>query len=230
MMSRRAFFITVAQASADGTVVTAALLRAASLQGLRTAAVKPLATGCDQQGCNPEALLLQKTMTEPLAYQQVNPVLLADAMPPQLAAARAGRLLRANQLAGYCQAVTMGPADLVLVQGAGGWREPISPRETCADLAKALGLPVILVVKPGPGCANHALLTAQAIAADGLPLAAWVVIQPRAPDDFVDEQVAALQNQLPAPLLGSIPWLDPLDLDPLDLDKAATALNLQLLL
>jgi dethiobiotin synthetase len=65
-------------------------------------------------------------------------------------------------------------ADFVVVEGAGGWLAPIGPKQTMADIAIALGLPVLLVVGLRLGCLNHALLTAGAIEANGLKLAGWI--------------------------------------------------------
>jgi dethiobiotin synthetase len=100
-------------------------------------------------------------------------------------------------------------ADVVLVEGAGGWRVPVNDRETLADLAKAIGAPVVLVVGVRLGCLNHALLTAEAIRADGLQLAGWVAnaVDP----DMVgrDENIDTLRRWLQAPLLGSVPWQTP---------------------
>ncbi|HBM84286.1 MAG TPA: dethiobiotin synthase, partial [Halieaceae bacterium] len=100
---------------------------------------------------------------------------------------------------------------LVLVEGAGGWRVPLGPRETLADLAVALGSDVILVVGMRLGCINHALLTAEAIRADGLRLAGWVANQPGERMSCHEENVDTLRQLLPAPLLGELPHLSPFD-------------------
>ena len=71
--------------------------------------------------------------------------------------------MQASRLAGMCRGVILGGADFVLIEGAGGWRVPINQRETLADLAKAIGKPVVLVVGMRLGCLNHALLTTEAM-------------------------------------------------------------------
>jgi dethiobiotin synthetase len=100
-----------------------------------------------------------------------------------------------------------GAADFVLIEGAGGWRVPINPRETLADLAVQLQVGVIMVVGMRLGCINHALLTAEAIRRDGLQLVAWVANQPGSRMDCHDENLNTLRELLPAPLLGDIPFL-----------------------
>jgi dethiobiotin synthetase len=209
----KSFFVTGTDTEVGKTVVSAGLLLAAKASGLRTAAVKPVAAGCDEQGHNEDALLLQSVITEPLSYEQINPVALQPAIAPHIAAQQAGRQLSAARLAGFCRGVMSSRVDLVVVEGAGGWRVPLNSRETLADLAIALQTPVILVVAMRLGCINHALLTAEAVRRDGLPLAGWVANCAGPRMDSYADNLATLQQLLPAPLLGEIPHLAPLDLD-----------------
>lgn len=207
----RAFFVTGTDTEVGKTAVSCALLVAAREAGLRTAALKPVAAGCDDQGRNGDALDLLACITEPMAYAQLNPVALADPIAPHIAAAREGRRLQAGWLAGRCRAVMQGPADLVLIEGAGGWRVPIGPQETLADVAVALQLEVILVVGMRLGCINHALLSAEAIRRDGLALAGWVANQCGERMACHAENLQTLRQWLPAPLLGEVPHISPFD-------------------
>ena len=207
----KAFFVTGTDTEVGKTAISCALLQAAASQGLSTAAVKPVAAGCDDQGRNEDALQLLENMTVELDYDQVNPVALAPAIAPHIAAAQAGRNIQASRLAGLCRGVMMSDADFVLIEGAGGWRVPISPRETLADVAKQLQVGVILVVAMRLGCINHALLTAEAVRRDGLPLAGWVANQPGEPMSCYAENLDTLQRLLPAPLLGEVPNTKPWD-------------------
>jgi len=207
----KAWFVTGTDTEVGKTAVSCALLAAAAEAGLTTAAVKPVAAGCDENGQNDDALQLLGCMTEVLDYTQVNPVALDAAIAPHIAAEREGKRLQASRLAGICRGVMMGPADFVLIEGAGGWRVPISPRETLADLAVKLQVGVILVVGMRLGCINHALLTAEAIRRDGLVLAGWVANQPGERMTCHEENLDTLRRLLPAPLLGEIPRLSPFD-------------------
>lgn len=205
----KAFFIAGTDTAVGKTTVSCALLAAAKARGLTTLALKPLAAGCDAtpDGLrNDDALALMAVMTEPLSYDEVNPVALAAALSPHLAAAEAGRRLSVSQLAGFTRGGLMRRADFSLVEGAGGWRVPISNRELLSSLPKELGLPVVLVVGMRLGCLNHAILTVEAIARDGLRLAGWVanVIDPEMA--ALDENVATLKSMLSAPCLGVLPW------------------------
>lgn len=207
----KAWFVTGTDTEVGKTAVSCALLRAAAAAGLRTAAIKPVAAGCDERGHNDDALALSQSMTATLDYAQVNPVALPDAIAPHIAAERAGRRVQVSQLAGLCRGVMLGATDFVLVEGAGGWRVPVSGRETLADLARDLQAPVILVVAMRLGCINHALLTAEAVRRDGLSLAGWVANQPGQRMACHDENLATLRELLPAPLLGELPHLSPWD-------------------
>ena len=173
----KAYFVTGTDTSVGKTTVTCALLAAAKAKGLITLALKPVASGCDEtpDGLrNSDALALQKAMTVPLSYAEVNPVALVAPMSPHLAAKAAGRRLTLMQISGFCRGAMLHKADLYLIEGAGGWRVPISDRELLSGLPKQLGLPVILVVGVRLGCINHATLTAEAILKDGVRLAGWV--------------------------------------------------------
>jgi len=206
------FFIAGTDTDVGKTLVAAGLLAAANARGLSTVAVKPVAAGCKltSEGLrNDDALLLQQTMSMSLPYEQVNPVALEPAIAPHIAAERAGRRLQIAQLSGFCRGVLMKKADLSVIEGAGGWRVPISQRETMAGLAADLQLPVILVVAMKLGCISHSLLTAEAIVRDGLKLAGWVANSPGSPMDGYEENLNTLKFLLPAPCLGELPFLDP---------------------
>ncbi|MEZ5569003.1 MAG: dethiobiotin synthase [Halioglobus sp.] len=221
----KAFFVTGTDTEVGKTAVSCALLRAAAQRGLSTAAVKPVAAGCDAQGRNEDAIALGDAMTLTLDYSQVNPVALSEAIAPHIAAQHEGRQLQVARLAGLCRGVLTAGADLTLVEGAGGWRVPISPRETLAGLARELQLPVLLVVGMRLGCINHALLTAEAVRRDGLALAGWVANTCGEQMACYKENLDTLRKLLPAPLLGEVPHLAPWNAD-----TAARHLDLQALI
>jgi len=205
------FFVTGTDTDIGKTAVAAGLLAAANARGLSTAAIKPVAAGCERtdEGLrNADALTLQRTMSLPLPYEQINPVALEEPLSPHIAAARAGARVSVQRLAGICRGVLMQRADFTLLEGAGGWRVPLSARELLSELAVELQLPVILVVGMRLGCLNHALLTAEAIARDGLTLAGWVANRCVPEMAAYEENVATLRAALRAPCLGEVPYLD----------------------
>jgi len=207
---KQIYFVTGTDTDVGKTAISVGLIERANRAGLRTIGLKPLAAGCEQtpEGLrNQDALQLQQAASVQLSYEQVNPVALIDPMAPHLAALREKRRLSADRLAAFCRGALMQPADFVLIEGAGGWRVPLNPSENLAQLPKLLEIPVILVVGIELGCINHALLTAEAIARDGLRLAGWVanLIDPEM--EGGQENIDTIRASLRAPLLGVVPRL-----------------------
>ncbi|MBO0369423.1 dethiobiotin synthase [Pseudomonas shirazensis] len=206
----QAYFIAGTDTDVGKTTIAAGLLHAARLQGLSTLAAKPVASGCavTSKGLrNADALALIDQSTLQLPYDRVNPFAFEPAIAPHLAAREAGVALAVPALLKAMQGILAEGADFTLIEGAGGWRVPLSDHANLSDLAIALKLPVILVVGVRLGCINHALLSAEAIARDGLQLAGWVanVIEPRT--SRLEENLASLAERLPAPCLGRVPKL-----------------------
>lgn len=212
---RRDLFVTGTDTGVGKTLVSSALLRALRRRGRSVAGMKPVASGSDSTPAglrNEDALALQAESSRRWPYEMVNPYALAPPIAPHLAAAEAGVEVRLERLRSCFQALREG-SETVVVEGAGGFLVPLGPRLSFADLPRALGLEVVLVVGLRLGCLNHAFLTAEAIAARRLPFAGWVgsLVDP----DFarLEENLDALRAGLPAACLGVIPHLAPLDLD-----------------
>lgn len=208
-MKPRCYFVAGTDTGVGKTVVSAALLLAARACGLGTLGLKPVAAGCVRAGgrlVNEDALLLQRCSSLSPDYAAVNPVALEPSIAPHIAAARAGIELRAAALADQVREQESSGAEVLLVEGAGGWLVPLNQTETMADLAALLGYPVILVVGMRLGCINHALLSAQAIKAAGLQLAGWVANSVAGEMDCLAENVRTLESRLPALRLGTVPF------------------------
>jgi dethiobiotin synthetase len=205
------FFIAGTDTDVGKTLIATCLLVAANNKGLSTIAMKPVAAGCEETSDglrNDDALQLQQAMSIALDYNQVNPIALKPAIAPHIAAQQVAKRLLVSQLVGYCRGVLMQPADFAVIEGAGGWRLPLNRTETLAGLAKELKLPVILVVGIRLGCINHALLTVEAIARDGIVLAGWVANRLDAGMPCYEENIQTLRSLIPAPCLGEVPVLD----------------------
>jgi dethiobiotin synthetase len=153
----------------------------------------------------------------------VNPYLFREPIAPHIAAERKGEVIDIPRIEAAFAALA-GMAEVVVVEGAGGLRVPLGPRRDMADLAVALGLPVVLVVGMRLGCLNHALLTAEAIAARGLALAGWVANAINPDMAAYAENLAALEGRLAAPRIAELPFMA--DPDPV---RAARLLSPRLL-
>ncbi|MFJ4113152.1 dethiobiotin synthase [Pseudomonas sp. NPDC089758] len=206
----QAYFIAGTDTDVGKTTIAAGLLHAARLQGLSTLGAKPVASGCTAtakglRNADAQALIDESTLKLP--YEAINPFAFEPAIAPHVAAREAGVTLEVSALLKAMRHVLDQGADFTLVEGAGGWRVPLSGHANLSDLAIALKLPVILVVGVRLGCINHALLSAEAIARDGLQLAGWVanIIEPRT--SRLEENLASLAERLPAPCLGRVPKL-----------------------
>lgn len=201
----RAYFLTGTDTGVGKTLIAAAFLRAAAAQGLRALGMKPVAAGGAE---DVDALVAAGNVAAP--REIVNPYLLREPLSPHLAAKHDGVAIDLEVIA-RCFNDLRGRADVLVVEGAGGFRVPLSDTQDGADLAARLGLPVILVVGLRLGCLNHALLTAEAIRARGLPLAGWVASQIDAHMACAEENVDTLRKRLAAPLLGFVPHQVPPD-------------------
>jgi dethiobiotin synthetase len=202
-------FVTGTDTDVGKTLVSAALLLAMKDLGLKAVGMKPIAAGAEKVGdawVNEDVIALNAASGIQAPPEWVNPYLFRDAIAPHIAAQRKGARIEIPRIVDAYGHLA-GLADWVVVEGAGGFRVPLDDQRDGADLAVALGLPVVLVVGVRLGCLNHALLSAEAIAARGLRLAGWVAnrVDPDMP--AYEENLASLEQRLLAPCLAAIPWL-----------------------
>lgn len=216
----RSFFVTGTDTEVGKTFVSQALLKACNDKGFTTAAYKPVAAGCErtEQGLrNEDALLLMAASSMELNYQEVNPIAFVEPVAPHLACEHLVALGKGQpiELHGINQgylALQQKKPDVLLVEGAGGWRLPLGTNsegreQFLSDFAIAQQLPVILVVGVRLGCINHALLSAQAIQQDGLLLAGWVANILDSDMPYLDANIQSLRKLIAAPLIGILPRL-----------------------
>lgn len=208
---KQKYFVAGTDTDAGKTLVSAGLLNKAKSQGMTTVGLKPVAAGCEEtpEGLrNSDALILIEQSTEELPYEQVNPIAFAPPIAPHIAGQQLRRPLSAGRIVGLLRGVLMiNRAQFTLVEGAGGYRVPLNPKETLADVTKELNLPVILVVGMKLGCLNHALLTVEAIQRDGMKLAGWIANRVDEDMDVYEENIATLHAMIQAPCLGEVPYL-----------------------
>ncbi len=209
MRERRGWFVTGTDTDAGKTVVALGLVAALQAQGLRVGVQKPVAAGAERhagglRNADASALLAQSGLELP--YGVVNPYCFEPPIAPHIAAARAGCEIRFAPILDALHGI-IAVSEVVVVEGAGGWRVPLGPDGDMAALAVATGLPALLVVGLKLGCLNHAVLTAESIRSSGATLAGWVgnVVDPRMAE--LEANVATLRELIPAPCWGVIPRL-----------------------
>ncbi|SAK41639.1 dithiobiotin synthetase [Caballeronia fortuita] len=212
-MTALSFFVAGTDTEIGKTLVSSALLHGFARAGLRAAAMKPIASGAAMRDGvlhNDDADLLDAAANVALPNDIRTPFMMREPIAPHIAAAREGialdigRIVEAHEFA-------MTQADVVVVEGVGGFRVPLAEAHDTADLAVALNLPVVLVVGMRLGCISHALLTVEAIASRGLKLAGWVANRVDPNMLYPDENIATLKQRIDAPLIGVIAHLAPPD-------------------
>ena len=201
------FFVTGTDTDCGKTLISSALLTAAKGE---TVGFKPVASGCTETEAglrNSDALALMAASTIKLPYEDINPFAFLPAIAPHIAAEQTGVQLAPNRIAAMMKMSEFVGADFCLIEGAGGWRLPLGDGHYLSEVVQMKQLPVILVVGMKLGCLNHALLTVEAIKADGLNIAGWVANQVDPDMAHPEENLATLKAAITAPFLGFVPHL-----------------------
>jgi dethiobiotin synthetase len=212
-LTTAAYFVIGTDTNVGKTYIASGLVRHFVNLGQKTLGMKPIASGCEMMqagNLQPElmnadvcALMAASNVAAPLSL--INPYRFAPAIAPHIAASQEGVEVSIEHIAdAYQQLAAL--AEVVIIEGAGGFFVPLNAQETLADLALKLDIPIILVVGMRLGCINHALLTVAAIEARGLKLAGWVanVLDPEM--DMLADNIASLQQRIAAPCLCVVAW------------------------
>lgn len=202
-------FVTGTDTEVGKTRISTGLMAVLQQQGLKVAGMKPIASGCewrDGQWQNEDALAMIEQSNVSLPYATINPYAFEPAIAPHIAAQQVNTEIALSTIRQQYEQLEQ-QADAVIVEGAGGWLVPINNKETMADLAVALDLPVVLVVAIKLGCINHALLSVESIQHKGLKLVGWVANHLSEQAQSV-EIIETLKQHIQAPCLGVVPRLE----------------------
>jgi dethiobiotin synthetase len=217
---RKGFFVTATDTSVGKTVVSAAVIRALNFLGYRTAAMKPLETGCPKDGkllMPSDGLFLKKIakMDEPVSL--ITPSVYEASLSPFAAAELEGR---EPDLPGIFRAFDsiMRKYDAVVVEGVGGLYVPVVENYFVSDLAREMALPLIIVARPGLGTINHTLLTIHYAFSKGLDMAGIILNYSSPPGDTLAEETnpKTLQSLTEVPVIGTFPYLSVMEEETLD--------------
>lgn len=201
------YFVTGTDTEIGKTFVTCQLLKAGASVGLKTLGYKPVSAGCeliDGIYSNEDARKIKAAGSIAAPLKQVNPIALLPPIAPHIAAQQAGVTITQEAIVEGYQQLQGYQADILLMEGAGGWKLPLGNNVWMPDVVKTLSLEVILVVGMRLGCLNHALLTADAILRDGLRLKGWVANQLDPSMPVYTENLETLKDSMPAPLLAEL--------------------------
>jgi dethiobiotin synthetase len=206
-MTANTFYITGTDTDAGKTWASVALIEAIKNHTTKKViGMKPIASGCEntKDGLrNDDALKLQAASNVMMDYHIINPYAFLDATAPEIAAARQNvtpsltTILDAYHLCSQ-------RADIVFIEGAGGWLAPLSADIEQADVVRALNCPVILIVGMKLGCINHARLSERIVLNENIQCLGWIAaeVDPHLP--FAEDYFKALQRQMQTPLLGRL--------------------------
>lgn len=203
----QSYFVTGTDTNVGKTYITSAFLKHFADTGIKVIGMKPIASGFELNSTgdlvNEDVSALVQASTVQAPLDLVNPYRFTPAIAPHIAAEQVGVEMQIDVIKNAYQQLAL-LADMVIVEGAGGFLVPINKSQTLADLALALDVPIILVVGMRLGCINHALLTVEAIQARGLKLAGWVAneVQPDMP--MFDENLESLQQRIAAPCISVV--------------------------
>ena len=210
--TKKAFFVAGTDTEIGKTLVSSALVHSFAQQGLIAVGMKPVAAGAlldDGVWVNEDVMSLKASSNLAASSERdqlINPYLFKLPAAPHIAAEQEGRQIALSVIVD-CYQQLASQVEAIIVEGVGGFNVPFNATEDSAQMAQRLNLPVILVVGMRLGCINHALLTAEAIAARGLSLAGWVANSAQHEMAYLQENLRALQERIKAPLLGCIPNL-----------------------
>lgn len=211
----KGFFVTGTDTEVGKTLVSSGIIKMFADAEQKVVGMKPIASGALQtaEGLrNTDAQDLMRQANCEVPYDRVNPYCFEPAIAPHIAAHRVSQRIELEKILSAYKALTHS-ADVVIVEGVGGWMVPIDGRQTMADVAVQIQLPVIMVVAIRLGCINHALLTYQSIKASGLEFKGWVanIMDPNV--SMVPELLDSIQIKMQEPLLGLLPPMKDVDAD-----------------
>lgn len=199
-------FVTGTDTGVGKTLVACALLHAFAARGHSVIGMKPVAAGREYgRYADVDALIAASNVHAQMKL--VNPYAFEPPIAPHIAADQMGVTMSLDVMHDAYRALSR-QADVVIVEGAGGFMIPLNASETSADLACMLGLPVVLVVGMRLGCINHAMLTRRAIEDQGLACAGWVANTLDGNMLNLKENIIFLSECLEAPLIATIPRLE----------------------
>jgi len=221
-MTRR-IFITATDTDAGKTHIACAIVNGLVKEQKNVSVFKPISAGCevvDGKLINEDAERLLNQCNMDLQIEQVNPIAFEPPIAPHIAALKQNSVISLADLESHYHRLLESTPDILLTEGAGGWRLPLGDGQYLSDFAVSSKQEVVLIVNMKLGCLNHALLTYEAILNDGLTCIGWVAncIEEM---PYLEENLTTLKELIKAPILGVV------DHDP-DVSNIASKLDFSL--
>ena len=206
LVTRHGFFVTGTDTGVGKTLVACGLLAGFAGRGMKAVGMKPVACGVEPGAgglVNDDVERLIGASNVAAPREHVNPYCFEPPIAPHIAARQAGVTIAFDRIEQSFHALTA-QAEVVVVEGVGGFHVPLGPGTDSAQLAARLALPVVMVVGMRLGCLNHALLTERAVAGRGLKLAGWIANHIDPQMAAADDNVRALDERIGAPRIARI--------------------------
>lgn len=209
------YFVTGTDTGIGKTWTSLILMQYFQQKGKTVIGMKPIAAGCEMLGGqlkNEDALQLQEQSSIEIAYDLINPYAFSQPVSPHIAAKKAGQKVDIMQIQQvYLQLEAL--ADVVVVEGVGGWMVPLNDKQDVSHLAELLNLPIIVVVGMRLGCINQARLTFEAIRQLGLRCEGWVASCVEENMQELDANIKTLEAVVGMPLLAIFPYEEKINLN-----------------
>ena len=204
------FFITGTDTDVGKTVVTACLATLFKSQGVGV--MKPIETGVDPNCssiANSDTKFLMEVSGTTDAEEEVCPLRLKTPASPYQASQIAGTSIQTSTILNQFK-ILQSRHNIMLVEGAGGLLVPITASYNVADLAREIGLPLIIVSRVRVGTLNHTLLTINAARQYGLKIKGIILNKQENDDlDNIEEQQGKLIEKLSdTPIIGTCPYIE----------------------
>lgn len=219
----KGFFITGTDTGVGKTIISAAIIKVMQASGIRTGAMKPVESGCRREGgilMPYDGAFLKETAHMDDHVRLITPYCFENALAPYAAAEIEGGDVNIEGIKKAYYSLYK-RYDAMVVEGVGGLMVPLTSNYFVLDLAKEMGLPLIVVARPGLGTINHTLLTVNYALEAGLDVSGIVINFCRPPEDSLAEKTNSktLSEICPVPLIGIFPYIN--EMEESGIEKAA---------
>lgn len=207
----KGIFITGTDTGVGKTFVAAGLIKAIRGKGINVCPMKPVETGCrkrDGELLPADAVKLLKASGLKESLDAVNPYRFRQPLAPAAAAENEGVVIKRSKIISACERLSKS-YDFIVIEGAGGIMTPVYKKYLCLDLIKKIGLPLIIVSRPGLGTINHTLLTIEAARSRGVNLHGVIINHAAYKGKDLSEKSnpEIIESIGRVPILGIIPYL-----------------------
>jgi dethiobiotin synthetase len=213
----KGFFIAGTDTGVGKTIIAGTLIKTLCFLGLKTAGMKPVESGCIRENgvlIPSDGMFLKQMaqMQEPVT--ELTPCCFESPLAPFPASELENTFVSVTKIRrAYFSLHTNYTA--VIVEGLGGLMVPLKQDYFVVDLARDIGLPLIVVAKPGLGSINHTMLTVNYALKEGLNVAGIIINYSHPPENSLAEETnpKVLKQICPVPLIGIFPYLKNRDED-----------------